>query len=66
MSPKQEVRMDDDRAKGSMKTMKGNLKEGAGQFLGDSKLEAEGKMDKTEGRFQNFIGGLKDMLRGKR
>ncbi len=58
--------MDDDRTKGSMKQMKGSLKEGAGRALGDSKLEGEGKMDRTEGRFQNFIGGLKDMFRGRR
>ncbi len=58
--------MDDDRAKGSMKTMKGNLKEGAGQALGDSKLQAEGRADRTEGRLQNFFGSLKDMLRGRR
>jgi uncharacterized protein YjbJ (UPF0337 family) len=58
--------MDDDRAKGSMKQMKGSLKEGAGRVLGDSKLEADGKMDRTEGRLQNFIGGIKDMFRGRR
>jgi uncharacterized protein YjbJ (UPF0337 family) len=58
--------MDDDRTKGSMKQMKGSFKEGAGRALGDSKLEADGKMDRTEGRFQNFIGGLKDMFRGRR
>jgi uncharacterized protein YjbJ (UPF0337 family) len=58
--------MDDDRAKGSMKHMKGSLKEGAGRMLGDAKLESDGKMDRAEGRFQNFIGGLKDMFRGRR
>ncbi len=58
--------MDDDRAKGSMKHMKGSLKEGAGQVMGDSKLQAEGRADKIEGHFQNFIGSLKDMFRGRR
>lgn len=56
--------MDDDRAKGSMQHMKGSLKEGAGRVMGDSKLQAEGQADKVEGRFQNFIGSLKDMFRG--
>jgi uncharacterized protein YjbJ (UPF0337 family) len=34
--------------------------------MGDSKLQAEGQADKVEGRFQNFIGSLKDMFRGRR
>jgi uncharacterized protein YjbJ (UPF0337 family) len=57
--------MDRDRTKGSMKNMKGRLKEGLGKALGDSKMEAEGKMDKTEGKIQNTIGGIKDSLRNK-
>ena len=55
--------MDNDRAEGSMKTMKGRVKEGLGKALGDSKLETEGKMDKAEGKVQNAIGGIKDSLR---
>jgi uncharacterized protein YjbJ (UPF0337 family) len=55
--------MDNDRAEGSMKTIKGRVKEGLGKALGDSKLEAEGKMDKAEGKVQNAIGGMKDSLR---
>ncbi|MEE1611646.1 CsbD family protein [Microvirga sp. CF3016] len=55
--------MNNDRAEGSMKNMKGRLKEGLGKALGDSKLEAEGKMDKTEGKIQNTVGGMKDSLR---
>ena len=50
---------DEDRVEGSAKQMKGNLKEGAGKVLGDSKLQAEGKV-------QNAIGGLKDALFGKK
>jgi len=57
--------MDDDRVKGSLKNVKGSIKEGAGKVLGDSKLEAEGKMDKAGGRVQNTVGGIKDSLRGK-
>ena len=56
---------DEDRVEGSAKQMKGNLKEGAGKVLGDSKLQAEGKADKTEGKVQNAIGGLKDALFGR-
>lgn len=58
--------MDNDRIKGSMKTIKGSLKEGAGKVLGDSKLEAEGKMDKASGRIQNAVGGVKDSFRNDR
>ena len=57
---------DEDRVEGSAKQMKGNLKEGTGKVLGDSKLQAEGKADKAEGKVQNAIGGLKDALFGKK
>jgi uncharacterized protein YjbJ (UPF0337 family) len=55
--------MDHDRAEGSMKNIKGRVKEGIGKAIGDTKLETEGKMDKAEGRIQNSIGGMKDSLR---
>jgi uncharacterized protein YjbJ (UPF0337 family) len=58
--------MDDDRVEGSMKNVKGRMKEGLGKALGDSKLEAEGKMDKAEGKIQNTVGGMKDALRKNR
>ena len=58
--------MDTDRIEGSGKKIGGDLKEGAGRVLGDSKLQAEGKADKLEGKTQNFWGGLKDMFRGNR
>jgi uncharacterized protein YjbJ (UPF0337 family) len=58
--------MDDDRVEGSMKKMKGDVKEGAGKLTGDSKLEAEGKADKVGGKIQNAVGGIKDALTGKR
>ncbi|MBZ6078355.1 CsbD family protein [Microvirga puerhi] len=57
--------MDKDRIEGSMKGVKGSIKEGVGKAVGDSKLEAEGKMDKAEGKIQNSVGGLKDSLRNK-
>ncbi|MBL0404291.1 CsbD family protein [Microvirga aerilata] len=55
--------MDHDRSEGSMKNIKGRVKEGLGKALGDTKMESEGKVDKTEGKIQNTIGGLKDSLR---
>jgi uncharacterized protein YjbJ (UPF0337 family) len=57
--------MDKDRIKGSAKQAKGAIKEVAGKLTGDAKLEADGKADKTEGKVQNAIGGVKDVLRGK-
>jgi uncharacterized protein YjbJ (UPF0337 family) len=57
--------MDKDRVKGSAKQAKGAIKETAGKLTGDTKLEADGKADKTEGKIQNAIGGVKDALRGK-
>ena len=55
--------MDRDRQEGSAKTMMGRLKDFFGRMTGDSKLQAEGKMDQVEGKIQNTIGGIKDSLR---
>lgn len=55
--------MDRDRSEGAMKNIKGRAKETLGKALGDTKMEAEGKMDKAEGRVQNTVGGMKDSLR---
>jgi len=57
--------MDRDRIKGSAKQAKGAIKQAAGRVVGDAKLEAEGRADKTAGKVQNAVGGLKDTLRGK-
>ena len=57
--------MDRDRIKGSAKQVKGAVKEAAGKALGDAKLQGEGKADKTAGKIQNTVGGIKDALRGK-
>ena len=57
--------MDKDRTEGSMKNIKGSIKEGVGKAVGDSKLESEGKMDKAGGKIQNAVGGIKDAIRGK-
>jgi uncharacterized protein YjbJ (UPF0337 family) len=57
--------MDKDRINGSAKQAKGAIEEAAGKLTGDAKLQADGKADKTEGKIQNAIGGIKDALRGK-
>ena len=55
--------MDRDRTEGAAKKVTGGIKETAGKVLGDSKMEMEGKAEKTEGKVQNAIGGAKDKLR---
>jgi uncharacterized protein YjbJ (UPF0337 family) len=57
--------VDKDRVVGSAKQIKGGVKEVVGKAVGDRKLEAEGKVEKIEGKVQNAIGGLKDSLKGK-
>jgi uncharacterized protein YjbJ (UPF0337 family) len=57
--------IDKDRIAGSAKEIKGAVKEAVGKAVGDAKLESAGKADKTEGKVQNAIGGLKDALKGK-
>ena len=56
--------MNKDRIAGAAKEAKGSIKETVGKAIGDSKLEAEGKADKVEGKIQNAIGGFKDALKG--
>ena len=57
--------VDRDRVAGSAEQAKGSIKEGVGSVIGDTKLQAEGRMDKAEGKAQNTVGGIKDTLRGK-
>jgi uncharacterized protein YjbJ (UPF0337 family) len=57
--------MDRDRVAGSAEYAKGSVKDSVGSVLGDTKLQAEGKLDKAQGRTQNTSGGIKDTLRGK-
>ena len=55
--------MDRDRTEGSAKTVIGRIKDFFGRMTGDTKMQAEGKMDQAEGRIQNTVGGIKDSLR---
>lgn len=57
--------VDKDRVEGSGKKMKGDIKEKAGEVLGDEKMKDEGKADKVTGKIQNAIGGVKDAVKGK-
>lgn len=55
--------MDKDRVEGSGKKVAGSVKEAIGKVTGDTKLQAEGKADKTAGKVQNTVGGAKDTVR---
>jgi uncharacterized protein YjbJ (UPF0337 family) len=55
--------MDKDRTAGIGHKIKGSIKEAAGKVSGDQKLEAEGKTEKTVGKVQNAVGGVKDSIR---
>lgn len=55
--------VDKDRIAGSAKEIKGAIKQVAGKAAGDVKLESQGKAEKTEGKIQNAIGGLKDTIK---
>lgn len=54
--------IDKDRIAGSAKEIKGAIKQVAGKVVGDVKLEAQGRAEKTEGKIQNAIGGIKDTI----
>jgi uncharacterized protein YjbJ (UPF0337 family) len=42
---------------GRGKELKGSLKEGTGKLLGNEKLEAKGRAEKTAGRTRRRVGG---------
>lgn len=54
--------MNNDRLEGSAHQAKGAVKEFAGKALGDSKLQAEGTLDKLAGNAQNMVGGITDTV----
>lgn len=55
--------MDRDRVRGSAKQVVGGIREVVGKILGDQETESEGKAEKTAGKIQNAVGGLKDALK---
>ena len=55
--------MDQDRISGAAKELKGSIKEAVGKAVGDAKLRSDGKDERTAGKIQNAIGGMKDRVR---
>ena len=52
--------MNKDQVKGRVEQAKGSVKEVAGKVVGNEKLEAEGKVDKTAGKTQAGNGDVKE------
>jgi len=48
--------------KGAAKGAGGKIKEAAGKMTGDSKMQAEGKLDCAARKAQNTVGGIKDTV----
>ena len=57
--------MDKDRVVGSAKEIKGAVKQRVGKALVTPSWSKTVRPTKIEGKVQNAIGGLKDMLKGK-
>ncbi len=55
--------MSHDEDKGAGKEVTGKIKEAAGVLTDNRRLEAKGKLEKTEGKSQQKIGHLKRRLR---
>jgi len=62
-SNQENVIMDKNRIAGTAKEIKGSVKETMGKSTGDTKLQADGKADKVEGKIQNAVGRFKDAVR---
>ncbi len=55
--------MDKDRIKGMGNQAKGEVKSATGKVLGDTRMRAEGEVDKLKGKVQNEVGKAKDTIR---
>lgn len=55
--------MHKDQVEGVGKQIKGAVKDAAGGLTGNEKLQAEGKLDKVEGKLQQKVGDVKDKAR---
>ena len=58
-----EHKMDEDRIKGAAGNIGGKVKDAVGSLTGDTKTQAEGKLDQATGQMQNAYGSAKDPAR---
>jgi uncharacterized protein YjbJ (UPF0337 family) len=54
--------MNQDHAKGAWDKTKGAVKDAVGGLTGDTKTQAEGKLDKTKGTAEHVKGNVKDAV----
>jgi len=55
--------MDKEHIKGAADKVKGGVKDTVGKATGDTKMQAEGKLDKAKGAAHNVAGDVKDVAR---
>ena len=55
--------MDREHVKGAADKAKGAIKDTAGKMTGDTKMQAEGKLDKAKGAARKVVGDVKDAAR---
>lgn len=55
--------MDKEHIKGAADKVKGAVKDTVGKATGDTKMQAEGKLDKAKGAAHNVAGDVKDAAR---
>jgi uncharacterized protein YjbJ (UPF0337 family) len=58
-----EWNMDREHVKGAAEKAKGAVKDTVGKMTGDTKMQAEGKLDKAKGTAHNIAGDVKDAAR---
>ncbi len=51
-----------DKIAGAAKEVKGSVKQGAGKVVGNERLQAEGRADKTAGRIQKKVGEIEQVF----
>lgn len=55
--------MDKERTNGEADQAMGAMKDAAGRLTGDTKLEAEGKLEKAKGKVESAVGAAKETMR---
>jgi len=55
--------MDTDRITGTAKDMAGRAQAAAGEFVGDTKTQAQGYYNQAAGQMQNAVGTANDFLK---
>lgn len=55
--------MHKDQIEGAGKQARGAVKDAVGKATGDAKLQADGKLDKAEGKIQGEVGKAKEAVR---